>query len=150
MKTTGRFLTLLLQMQPLNAKKQTKSDPNTSQILYICSFFLTCAIRLTKQGRVWDTRVSRKYPCSFPSVLFDARDVLEAHWFKFNVIFFGHFGRPCCRLPFSSPRGGIGIFGFGYFLDRFLGFGVHCGFRIFLFFAFDFQFSRKILTGFRI
>ena len=53
MKTTGRFLTLLLQMQPLNAKKQTKSDPNTSQILYICSFFLTCAIRLTKQGRVW-------------------------------------------------------------------------------------------------
>ena len=60
MKTTGRFLTLLLQMQPLNAKKQTKSDPNTSQILYICSFFLTCAIRLTKQGRVWDTRVSRK------------------------------------------------------------------------------------------
>ena len=112
MKTTGRFLTLLLQMQPLNAKKQTKSDPNTSQILYICSFFLTCAIRLTKQGRVWDTRISRKYPCSFPSVLFDARDVLEAHWFKFNVIFFGHFGRPCCRLPFSSPRGGIGIFGF--------------------------------------
>ena len=140
MKTTGRFLTLLLQMQPLNAKKQTKSDPNTSQILYICSFFLTCAIRLTKQGRVWDTRVSRKYPCSFPSVLFDARDVLEAHWFKFNVIFFGHFGRPCCRLQtaFFITEGRHWDFrfcGFGYFLDRFLGFGVHCGFRIFLFFS---------------
>ena len=109
MKTTGRFLTLLLQMQPLNAKKQTKSDPNTSQILYICSFFLTCAIRLTKQGRVWDTRVSRKYPCSFPSVLFHARDVLEAHWFKFNVIFFGHFGRPCCRLPFHHRGEALGF-----------------------------------------
>ena len=33
------------------------------------------------------------------------------------------------------PEGGIGIFefGFGYFLDRFFGFGGHCGLRIFRF-----------------
>ena len=57
-------------------------------------------------------------------------------------------------------EGGIGIFGFGYFLDRFFGFsakklwffgfGVHCGLRIFRFLAFGFRFSRKVLTGFRI
>ena len=40
--------------------------------------------------------------------------------------------------------GGIGIFSFvGYFLDRFFGFGVHCGLRIFHFLAFGFRFSRK-------
>ena len=50
-------------------------------------------------------------------------------------------------------EGGIGIFGFGYFLDRFFGFiakklwffgfGVHCrgGLRIFRFLAFGFRFS---------
>ena len=38
---------------------------------------------------------------------------------------------------------------FQLFLDRFFGFGVHCGLRIFRFLAFGFRFSRKILTGFR-
>ena len=33
---------------------------------------------------------------------------------------------------------------------QFFGFGVHCCLRIFCFSAFDFRFSRKILTGFRI
>ena len=59
-----------------------------------------------------------------------------------------------------SGGGDIGIFGFGYFLDRLFGFctkklqffsfGVHCGLRIFRFLAFGFRFSRKIITGFRI
>ena len=50
--------------------------------------------------------------------------------------------------------------GFGYFLDpffgfvpkklRFLNFGFHCSLWIFYFLAFGFQFSPKILTGFRI
>ena len=56
----------------------------------------------------------------------------------------------------------IGIFGFGYFLDRFfdfyarklrfLGFSVHCGLRIFRFLASGFRFSQKIFDicyGFR-
>ena len=47
--------------------------------------------------------------------------------------------------------GGIGIFSFVVlviFLDRFFGFGVHCGLRIFHFLAFGFRFSRKNANGF--
>ena len=40
--------------------------------------------------------------------------------------------------------------GFGYFLDRFFGFGGHCGLRIFRFLASGFRFSRKILSGFSV
>ena len=42
------------------------------------------------------------------------------------------------------------VFGFSAKKLRFLGFGVHCGLRIFRFVAFGFRFSRKILMGFRI
>ena len=60
----------------------------------------------------------------------------------------------------SDEEGGIGIFGFGYILNRlfgfcakklrFFGFGVRCGLRIFRILAFGFRFPRKLLTGFRI
>ena len=42
------------------------------------------------------------------------------------------------------------VFGFCAKKLRFLGFGVHCGLRIFRFLEFGFRFSRKILMGFRI
>ena len=42
------------------------------------------------------------------------------------------------------------VFGFCAKKLRFLGFGVHCGLRIFRFLAFGFRFSRKILMDFRI
>ena len=42
------------------------------------------------------------------------------------------------------------VFGFCAKKLRFLGFGVHCGLRIFRFLAFGFRFSRKILMGFQI
>ena len=40
-------------------------------------------------------------------------------------------------------RGALGFrfCGFGYFLDRFFGFGGHCGLRIFRFLASGFRFS---------
>lgn len=60
-------------------------------------------------------------------------------------------------------RGSIGIFGFvvlavfqirfSVFFARklpFFGFAVHCGLRIFRYFALDFRFSSKMLMSFRI
>ena len=70
--------------------------------------------------------------------------------------------RPPCPSPHLSPHieGGVGIFGFGHFLDRFFrfrtkklrffGFGVFCGLRVFLLLAFGFQFSANILAVFQI
>ena len=57
---------------------------------------------------------------------------------------------------FLFIEGGTGIFGFAVlaiFCAKklgFLGFGVHCGLRIFRFFSIWFWFSRKMLIGFRI
>ena len=66
----------------------------------------------------------------------------------------------CCKCNILwLSEGGIGIFGFGYFLDRFFsfcckrlsffGFGGHCGLRIFRFLASGFRFSWKILAVFQ-
>ena len=59
----------------------------------------------------------------------------------------------CLKLnAISTYRGGHWDFRFcgsGYFLDRFFGFGVHCGLRIFRFLESGFRFSQKILAVFR-
>ena len=51
---------------------------------------------------------------------------------------------PGIDLKVKALRGGhwdFGFCGFGYFLDRFFGFGGHCGLRIFRFLASGFRFS---------
>ena len=40
----------------------------------------------------------------------------------------------------KDKEGDIGFCGFGYFLDRFFGFGLHCGLRVLRFLVSGFRF----------